>query len=327
MNRIGVVAIGRNEGERLPRCLRSVLGDGRRVVYVDSASRDGSEKRARDLGVETVSLDPAGRLGAARARNAGFRRLLEVDPSLEAIQFVDGDCELAPGWLERATAALARSPRTGAVFGRLRERHPERSVYNRLCDQEWNVPVGPSRHFPGNAMVRTRVLRETGGYAADLIAGEEPELSIRARRAGWEIARLDCEMGLHDAAITRLAQWLRRAYRAGYASAELFRRHGAPPERAFAREQASALAWGALLPAVALGAAFASPALAALLGLGYPALALRVYRARRRLGALRTDAALYAVFCVLAKLPQAAGALRSWLGRAALGPAPLIEYK
>ncbi len=47
---IGVVAIGRDEGERLERCLRSVRAPGRTLVYVDSGSSDGSVALAERLG-------------------------------------------------------------------------------------------------------------------------------------------------------------------------------------------------------------------------------------------------------------------------------------
>jgi len=43
---VAIVAIGRNEGERLKRCLRSVVGKARTVVYVDSGSADGSAEFA-----------------------------------------------------------------------------------------------------------------------------------------------------------------------------------------------------------------------------------------------------------------------------------------
>ena len=54
MSTVGIVAIGRNEGERLHRCLNSVVGRGLTLVYVDSGSTDGSIKLARNLGVEGV---------------------------------------------------------------------------------------------------------------------------------------------------------------------------------------------------------------------------------------------------------------------------------
>src|SRR5882724_8041171 len=131
---IGVVAIGRNEGERLRRCLASVVGKVTAVVYVDSDSSDGSVALARSLGVQTVELDLSIPFTAARARNAGFARLQEVCPQVEFVQFVDGDCEVVAGWLERASQELEARPETAVVCGRRRERFPDASPYNRLCD-------------------------------------------------------------------------------------------------------------------------------------------------------------------------------------------------
>ena len=102
MSAIGVVAIGRNEGERLRRCLESLDGHGLTVVYVDSGSTDDSVALARSLSIEVVDLDMSTPFTAARARNAGFERLLQIDPGVRFVQFLDGDCEVADGWLERA---------------------------------------------------------------------------------------------------------------------------------------------------------------------------------------------------------------------------------
>src|SRR5687768_17706012 len=99
MNDVGVIAIGRNEGERLRRCLASVVGKGcAAVVYVDSNSSDGSVAMARGMGVEVVELDMSLPFSAARARNAGFERLVQAAPHVEFVQFVDGDCEVQPTW-------------------------------------------------------------------------------------------------------------------------------------------------------------------------------------------------------------------------------------
>ena len=76
MTRVGAVAIGRNEGERLRRCLTSLLQQIARVVYVDSGSRDDSVAVAQSLGVKVVVLDTSAPFSAARARNAGFDALL-----------------------------------------------------------------------------------------------------------------------------------------------------------------------------------------------------------------------------------------------------------
>ena len=109
MSAIGVVAIGRNEGERLQRCLESLNGLGLTVVYVDSGSTDGSLALARSRGVEVVELDMSTPFSAARARNAGFERLMQVDPAVRFVQFLDGDCEVADGWLDRRGASWRTS--------------------------------------------------------------------------------------------------------------------------------------------------------------------------------------------------------------------------
>src|SRR3954471_4582955 len=141
-NAVGVVVIGRNEGERLKRCLRSLLDQGAGpIVYVDSGSIDDSVAFARSLGVVVVNLDTSIPFTMARGRNAGFDELQRRFPALRWVQFVDGDCEVRPDWIARARAAFVGRPELAAVCGRRRERHPEASLYNRLADMEWNAPL------------------------------------------------------------------------------------------------------------------------------------------------------------------------------------------
>src|SRR4051812_45656993 len=99
MSDTGIVAIGRNEGDRLRRCLASVVGRGMPVVYVDSASTDGSADLARSMGAEVVALDMSPPFPPPRARNEGFARLTRVAPDPPYVFFVDGDCEVVPPWL------------------------------------------------------------------------------------------------------------------------------------------------------------------------------------------------------------------------------------
>jgi GT2 family glycosyltransferase len=323
---IGVVAIGRNEGERLRRCLESVVKQAAAVVYVDSGSVDGSVDLAHSLGVTTVELDLSIPFTAARARNEGLRRLLEVSPQVEFVQFVDGDCEVVAGWLERARQELEARTDTAVVCGRRRERFPDASVYNRLCDLEWDTPVGEAEACGGDALMRVGPLRKVGGYRATLIAGEEPELCLRLREQGWKVVRLDAEMTLHDAAMTRFGQWWKRMVRAGHAFAEVSWLHRSSPLRIWAREVRSNWFWGLLLPVVALAPAWWTYGLSALL-LGYPVLAWRIFRGRRRRGDTRQDAALYARFCVLGKFAQVAGQLRYHRNRLLRRQSTLIEHK
>lgn len=324
---LGCVAIGRNEGERLVRCLSSLIPATGAIVYVDSGSSDGSAERARAMGVVVVALDMSVPFTAARARNAGFEALRAAHPDVELVQFVDGDCEVVDGWLARASARLRERPELAVVCGRRRERHPERSVYNRLCDIEWDTPVGDADACGGDAMMRASAFTEVGGFNADLIAGEEPELCVRLRRAGHLIERLDAEMTLHDADMTRFSQWWRRAVRAGHAYAEGAHLHGASPERHWAREARRIWLWGALVPGVALGGALPTLGASTLLLWGYPLSAARVYRHTRARGRTPTEAALCGVFTTLGKFAELQGTVRFHLGRLAGRRSGIIEYK
>ncbi|RKF16919.1 glycosyltransferase [Roseovarius spongiae] len=311
---LDAVVIGRNEGARLDACLASLRGQVRRLVYVDSGSTDSSVEAARTAGAEVVALDMDRPFTAARARNAGLARLAGDG----FVMLVDGDCTVAPGWLGQAAEHLAAHPDTAVVCGRRREIAPHASVYNRLIDMEWDGPPGMVRACGGDAMMRQDALRAVGGFNAALIAGEEPELCLRLRRAGWEVHRLDAEMTRHDAAITRFGQWWRRTRRAGHAFAEGAALHGAPPDRHWVTETRRALFWGAALPLAILLLSFLS-AHALWLLLIYPAQVARL--------ALRRGDWAWGVFTVLGKVAEAQGALGYYLGRLRGRRRELIEYR
>ncbi len=313
---LGAVIIGRNEGARLVACLASFPADVRPLVYVDSGSTDGSVAAARAAGAEVVALDMGQPFTAARARNEGFARLLQLGAP-EFVQFVDGDCVLQPGWLPAAAAFLASHTDVGVVCGRRREIRPEASIWNRLCDAEWDTPVGLAKACGGDALMRAAAVKAVGGYDPTLIAGEEPELCVRLRAAGWRVWRIDEEMTLHDAAMTRIGQWWKRTRRGGHAFAEGAALHGAAPERHWVAEARRALLWGAVLPLVAVVGALVSPWALLILGL-YP---LQMLRLGLRYGWER------GVFMVLAKVPEALGVLQYWLNRLRHRQARLIEYK
>ncbi|HHJ1297749.1 glycosyltransferase [Pseudomonas sp. P1B16] len=321
---IGVVVIGRNEGLRLERCLRSLAHGADQVVYVDSGSSDGSVAMAQALGVHVLALDMARPFTAARARNEGFACLQRLLPSMRYVQFVDGDCEVDPGWLASAQAFLQAHPEVAVVCGRRRERFPQRSIYNWLCDLEWDTPIGEAKACGGDALMRVDAFTQVGGFRPDLIAGEEPELCVRLRAKGWKIWRLAAEMTLHDAAMTHFRQWWRRSLRAGHAYAEGAFLHGGAPEHHWLRESRRAWLWGLGIPLATVLASGLLGGWALLLLLIYP---LQAARLARRGGKSRRENWLQAVFLVLGKFPEMLGQVKFLLNRFAAGKAALIEYK
>lgn len=299
-----------------------------RVVYVDSGSTDGSVAFARSLGVEVVELDTSVPFTAARARNEGIARLVARWPEIEYLQVVDGDCEFDPSWIRLAAGFLDEDQRCAVVCGRRRERSPDQSVYNRLIDLEWDTPVGQARSCGGDAMFRRSVFEAVGGYRVSLIAGEEPELCVRIRSAGFAVHRLGLEMTLHDAAMTRFGQYWKRAKRAGHAYAEGAALHGKGPDRHGVWGVRSALVWGAILPLLAVVAAYWTYGLS-LVALG-GLLLLQAWRIRRKelaRGRSRSDAWLVGFFTLVAKPAQVSGMLLYWRKRLLGQRSTLIEYK
>ena len=325
--RIGVVAIGRNEGERLRRCLTSLDPVARPTVYADSGSTDGSADLARSMGGEVVALDLGLPFTAARARNAGFERLLTLVPAVEYVQFIDGDCEVDADWMPTAMAELDARPEVAVVCGRRRERHPEATIYNRLCDLEWDGPAGETIACGGDALIRVSALRAVGGYRSDLIAGEEPELCVRLRANGGAIVRLAAEMTRHDAAMTRFGQWWKRNVRAGHAFAEVSRLHARSPFGIWTRENRSNWFWGLGVPLLALAATPFTWGISLVLLFGYVVLYWKIVRGRRRWGEDPKTTHLYARFCVLSKFAQMTGQMQYWRNRLFGRRNQLIEYK
>ncbi|AXI45920.1 glycosyl transferase [Sulfitobacter sp. SK012] len=312
---IAAIVIGRNEGTRLIACLDALRGAVEMVVYVDSGSNDGSIGAAQARGANVVALDMAQPFTAARARNAG---LDEVPQDISLVQFLDGDCVIQEGWLAEARSFLEENRDVAVVCGRRREIHPQSSIYNALIDLEWDTPVGEAKACGGDALMRMDALRQVGGYRNDLIAGEEPELCLRLRAAGWSIWRLEVEMTAHDAQITQFGQWWKRSKRAGHAFAEGAWLHGSPPERHWVVETRRSLIWGAALPAMILLLVFFVGPVSWLFLLVYPLQMLRLSKER---------GLVWGVFNVLGKFPEALGALSYYWREVTGGRTRLIEYK
>lgn len=329
-----IVVIGRNEGDRLKRCLRS-LPPGVPAVYVDSGSTDESVPFARSLGVKVLDLDMTVPFTAARARNAGWRELVSINPGLTFVQFIDGDCELNPNWLDCAVTSLAREPSLAAVFGRRRESFPDRSIYNKMCDDEWNTPIGLTESCGGDVLFRIAALDVAEGYSNSLIAGEEPDLCLRLRQMNWKVRRLDAEMTLHDAAITSFSPFWKRTERSGYAYAEHVWRHGREGIASWRRQLLSIVLWGLGLPLIALICLSIFVHLGSRLALFVSILCLAAYplqivRIAMRKAAANPDlrfASMYATLMVVGKFAQISGVLRCWWEHAFGSPQRLIEYK
>ncbi len=320
---LGIVIIARNEGERLVKCLASVPSNISALVYVDSGSTDSSVEHARNAGATVIQLDMSIPFTAARARNIGFSAIISQF-TVDFVQFVDGDCELDPYWIDTAKAFLNVNPNVAVVCGRRREKFPEGSVYNRLCDLEWDSPIGQAKACGGDAMMRADVFEEVGGFRETMIAGEEPELCVRIRLAGWEIWRLDAEMTMHDAAMTRFGQWWKRARRSGHAFAEGAALHGANLERYNVLEIRRILKWALIIPCASLVSAGVFTPWALIIFGAYP---FQIGRLALRYGISKKASWERSFFLTLGNIPEALGILEYYWRRLRGRGFQIIEYK
>ncbi len=221
--KLAVVIIGRNEGERLRRCLLSVASmrkpvGGIECIYVDTASQDGSPEMAEAVGIPVIRLfpdDPS----AALARNAGWRAV-----SAPFVLFLDGDCQIDRDF---AVEALARfeNPQIAIVWGRLREAYPEASLYNRLMDVQWvclrSLPEGPCFYGTGIGIVRRAALEAVDGFDNRMINGQNTDLGRRVQKLGFIVFHVALPMVRHDAEMLRFAHYWRRFFREGHSYARL----------------------------------------------------------------------------------------------------------
>jgi len=326
---VSVVIIGRNEGQRLQRCITSVqMADWgplpHEVWYVDSRSSDNSVALAQAQGAHTLVL-PAGPMCAAKARNLGWQAAAG-----EFILFLDGDTELHPDFVQLALRTLDDASLC-AAWGHRRESNPQQSLYTKVLDLDWIYAPGITPYFGGDVLVRRCALAEVGGFDAKLNAGEEPELCARLRAKGWKILHLDIPMTRHDLAVRSFSAYARRCYRSGIAYAEVTHRMQALGDALWQHEARRDLVHGLLYVAapglLALAFALHVPAGVLLAGLGLGVLLRSAWRCRTRAGGNGLLALQYAVHSHVQKIPAFFGQLAWKRAHARKRRLALVDYK
>ena len=315
LNKIAVVIIGVNSASYVKACIESVRAadypqELLEIIYVDGGSRDASPEIARACaGVSVFELRDR-HPTPGRGRNAGWRAT-----DADFVQFLDADTLLDPLWFLTALGHFTGT--TGAVCGRRRERFPGKNIFHKITDAEWRYEYGPCRYFGGDVLVRRETLTTTGGFDESLIAGEDPELSYRIRHAGWQILRIDAPMTLHDINMSSLRQYCRRAYRSGYAYAEIGLRLIGQPEKMWLRELVRICGRACLPPALlVVGLLAGQPAAGLLLATLVLLLPFaRVHSFMTNFSLSLPEALAYAAHASMVIYPQLFGALRYLAGK------------
>lgn len=323
--RLAIVVIGRNEGDRLRRCIDTLIEQTTQVVYVDSGSTDNSVEMAHSRHVRVVDLDMSRPFSAARARNAGYAALRKTFPDAKYVQFVDGDCDVHPHWLQSACEFLDGHAEVVAVYGSLSERHPERSIYNLQCHVTWNPhEAGETEFFGGNVMMRTHAMDAAGGFREEIIDSEDHELAIRLRRQGGKVWYLQHPMAIHDLAMYHFGQWWTRNLRGGYGNGFIVTLHSDAPGRPRQRSWYRSWAWGLVLPLLVALATWHWGPIGLVPLLLYGLSFVRTYFSSPEVGG---GHARLALLSILGKFAEMTGQLKFVLDRFTKRRATIIEYK
>lgn len=185
--KLSVVIPAYNEEKLLGLCLASVkaafagpagAGLGHEIIVCDNNSSDSTAAIASGSGARVV-FEPVNQIG--RARNAGA-----AAAAGEWLLFIDADSRLSPATLSQLAAAIrgGRCCGGGALIAMDQAPRLAAGAGAGL----WNLISRTLRLAAGSFLFcRADAFRETGGFSAELYAGEELDLSRRL--AGWGRAR------------------------------------------------------------------------------------------------------------------------------------------
>jgi glycosyltransferase involved in cell wall biosynthesis len=160
------------------------------VLYVDSASEDDTVKIAGKFPIRILQLRREWTLTPSAGRFIGYQHA-----SGRYLAFVDGDSVLDPRWLAESCAFLRDNPDYGGVAG----------ILEKVClsDDGACAPVAPNfdrrsatsgvrtvGSLPGIATYQRQAMAKAGTFNPYLPTGEECEVALRIRRAGYKLARI-----------------------------------------------------------------------------------------------------------------------------------------
>jgi GT2 family glycosyltransferase len=309
MENCGIVVIGRNEAQRLHDCFQAIMPSGCKIVFADSASTDDSVQIAKQYQINIVELDASLPLSAARGRNAGAKKLLEIDPFITLIQFVDGDTILDTHWLEKADKIMRERPDVAVLDGILKEKNSSISLFKHLSALEWECPPGHISFTGGNCMMRVKVFLECQGFNEKIQAAEDTELCCRIRQKGGIILHSHELMGIHDSRIFNFKQFCNRCAIKGYSCQQISSMYVNQPEKLLLRENLSNWFYGGIIPISSLVLSPLTSGLSLLLFLIYPVLFVRIYVGARKNWKPWSSFA-YASSCIIGKFPSFFGACK-----------------
>lgn len=164
-----------------------------RVIVTDNASSDGTDKFLAQFAIlhrNVQVVTNRENLGYKDPHNAAFSTACAMEDPPELFCILNNDLEIGQGWWDRIEVAFASDHKLAVVGSSV-------GVCTQLND---NFEGGPGNHgqaaeyVEGSLMaIRVDVFRKLGLFDPNLqfIYGEDSDLSLRAREAGYRLAIID----------------------------------------------------------------------------------------------------------------------------------------
>ena len=196
-SRISVIVVGHNEAGAIERCVRALREQsvtGIEIVVVSDGSTDAMAPVVAQL-VKRGLVDRALATDLRGGKSAGMNLALFA-ATREFIINVDCDCTFDRFALERICAPF-EDPEIGAASGDILVSNAAQSLTARFQSIEYLLTISVGKRInDALGMVscvsgafgafRATALRQVGG--ADVGGGEDLDLTLRLRTAGWRIA-------------------------------------------------------------------------------------------------------------------------------------------
>ena len=176
---VSVVVPVYNNAETIRQCLDSLLSQSYKdieIIVVDDGSTDGTRDVVRGFPVKLIAVDHQ---GSSHARNVGIK-----EAEGQIIGFAEGDATYDKDYLARSVAHFADA-NVGGVIGPYFVKNP-RNFLTRCKDVERRTHFSEYRPFTG-WVYRKAVLELIGYFDERLSCGEDVDVGIRTRRAGFKI--------------------------------------------------------------------------------------------------------------------------------------------
>ncbi len=201
---VSVIVVNYNAADFLVGCLNSIAsqtGITSEVIVVDNGSRDSSLDVIKGNFPWVMLIANESNLGYARANNIALKAC-----KARYVYFLNPDTEVMEGAFRRMINFMDLHPEIGLAGTRvvnpdgslqssIERRYPgERHVKKELRDLKGNI----AWVLGATMIARRTVIRDLGGFDEDFfLYGEEQDLCLRIRKAGWAIGYVDEAVVVH----------------------------------------------------------------------------------------------------------------------------------